>query len=260
MYLRQGRPADAIAALRHAVESDPTTPRRLTISEARSRRAAAVRARKAPIAGAIRIQPDFSAAHNNLANLLASRGDFAEAEYCFRKAIYHNPIYALAHYGYGIALAAEEKYDEALQQFEAAARLEPNLAEAQNGLADMLALEGLTANAIHHYKRALEINPGFGAAHLGLGSALASQSKRTEAAAHMERAAQSSDGAIRQAAQEALRSYEKSLFKGPVESVTWLEGTPARVLKKSPLRRALFHSSWWARVAQRGRSLQTLAH
>jgi len=208
MYLKQGRSTDAIAALRQAVESDPDQAEAFNnlggaLQEGGDRSGA-----EAAYRSAIRIQPDFSAAHNNLANLLAPRGDFAETEYFFRKAIYHNPKYALAHYGYGMALAAVEKYDEARRQFEAAARIEPNLAEAQSGLADMLALEGFTAKAIHYYKRALEINPGFGAAHLGLGSALASQSKRTEAAEHLERAAQSSDGAIRQAAQEALRSLE----------------------------------------------------
>ena len=55
-----------------------------------------------------------------------------QAEYHYRKAIYHNPNYATAHFDYGVALAGLERYDQARAQFEAAVRLDPKLADAHN--------------------------------------------------------------------------------------------------------------------------------
>ena len=55
---------------------------------------------------AIRHQPDFAAAHDNLATLLVAKGNFAQAEHHFRKSIEADGRFAPARFDYGVALAS----------------------------------------------------------------------------------------------------------------------------------------------------------
>lgn len=205
VHLQQKDLRGATAMFRAAIEQDPA------YSEAFSNLGGVLGETGDPAGAeaayreAIRMQPDSAAAHTNLADLLASRGDTRQAQYHYQKALYHNPNYAPAHYNFALALAGTERYEEARVQFEAAIRLDPARAEAHNGLADMLALQGKAAQAIGHYERALALKSDLAAASLGLGSALAAQGRRLEAVAHLEKAAESSDAAVKTAAQETLR-------------------------------------------------------
>jgi hypothetical protein len=67
---------------------------------------------------AIRRQPDYAEAHNNLAGTLSAAGRFEEARYHFEAAIRVNPKYAAARYNYALALARVRRFAEAQRQIE----------------------------------------------------------------------------------------------------------------------------------------------
>jgi tetratricopeptide (TPR) repeat protein len=69
---------------------------------------------------AIRLQPDYSAAHMNLAILLFGRNQAAEARDHFESALRSHPEYALGHYNFGLMLIAQKRLDEARRQLELA--------------------------------------------------------------------------------------------------------------------------------------------
>ena len=98
------------------------------------------------------MQPDFASAHRNPDNPLTAQGQLEQAEYHYRKTIFHEPGYALAYFDYGVALAGADRYDQARAQFETAVRLDPHLADAHVSLADMFASQGTTSRADSHYQ------------------------------------------------------------------------------------------------------------
>jgi predicted CXXCH cytochrome family protein len=188
---------------------------------------------------AIRFQPEFPAAHNNLANLLATAGDYAQAGYHYEKAIAADPSYAEAHHAYGLLLEVTRSYDRALTEFQKAVKLDPGFAlahsdladllaaggknaaseeeyrlairsnpkltEAMYGLANVLAAEGKPAEAEGHLRKALTVDPRLYEAHLLLGKLLAAKGDNAEAKSHFQRAAESPDPEVRQAAMKELR-------------------------------------------------------
>lgn len=92
---------------------------------------------------AIRLQPDYSAAHMNLAILLYRGNKAEEAREHFERAIRAHPEYALGHYNYGLMLIAEGLREQAREQFELAlerpAELDPaSRAEASRRVAELV--------------------------------------------------------------------------------------------------------------------------
>lgn len=69
---------------------------------------------------AIRLQPDYSAAHLNLAILLSRGNRAGEARDHFEAAIRYHPDYGLGHYNFGLMLTAQNRLDEARRQMELA--------------------------------------------------------------------------------------------------------------------------------------------
>ena len=57
---------------------------------------------------ALRIQPGYAEAHNNLAVILLKEGRIAEAEAGFREALKYKPDLAEAHNNLGMALIHQE--------------------------------------------------------------------------------------------------------------------------------------------------------
>ncbi|HXI31542.1 MAG TPA: tetratricopeptide repeat protein, partial [Vicinamibacterales bacterium] len=88
---------------------------------------------------ALRIDPDYALAHNNLGNALAARGDAGEALRHFRDALRLDPSNAEAHYNAGSMLRARGEYAEAVDHFRDALRLKPDWMPAVASLAWLLA-------------------------------------------------------------------------------------------------------------------------
>ena len=94
---------------------------------------------------ALRLQPDYAKAHNNLANLLASRGDLAQAIAHYSAALAVNLDSAETHHNLGTALFQAGRLDESASHYEAALRLNPALRATREGLAAVRAQQAAEA-------------------------------------------------------------------------------------------------------------------
>jgi tetratricopeptide (TPR) repeat protein len=167
---------------------------------------------------ALTLDPNSSAAHNNLGNILSMQGSFAEAVTCYRAALgvvpndartWNNlsnslrqlneldeaidtarralalePNFADAHTNLGIALEAkgEPELEKALFHCESAVQLRPELPEAQNNLGLVYRRVNRLEDAIARCREALRLRPDFAEAYNNLGTALLRQENWDEAA------------------------------------------------------------------------------
>jgi tetratricopeptide (TPR) repeat protein len=183
-YLNAGRMADAISTFRRAIDSD-IPEIYVNLGAALSRkgdRAGAIDAMRT----AIRLAPDFAAAHNNLGNLLGEEGDFPKAFQAFQTALRLNPAYAEAHYNFGRSLAAANSLEAAETEFRAALKLNPNLAEAAISRGLVLARQGRLDEAISQYRETLRRNTTLLPARFNLSLALMRQGKNALAKEQFE--------------------------------------------------------------------------
>jgi Tfp pilus assembly protein PilF len=117
---------------------------------------------------ALDVNPDNPAANNNLATILASRGQLSEAADHFRRAIAATPDNPLAHRNLARVYAQTGNIDAAISELAEALRLsdtagisEPAaLAFDHNLLGRMLLSRGRRDEAIVHLRRATELEPG----------------------------------------------------------------------------------------------------
>ena len=122
---------------------------------------------------ALRIQPDFAEAHNNLANALAYSGRLPEAIPEYQAALRLQPQLAAAHYNLANALASTGRLPEAIPEYQAALRIQPDLAEAHANFGTTLArIPGRLPEAIAEYRAALRLQPDRAEVHFGLANAL----------------------------------------------------------------------------------------
>ena len=171
VYIGKGRPEQAAAELRAAIERDPELPENHNNLAGALLQLGREEQAEAAFREAIRLQPDLAEANFGLGNLLAARGQIELAQQHWRVAIAGQPRSAPLRYNYAVTLIQQERWREAREQLEAAVEAEPSMDTARLALGELLLAEGRIA----------------------------------EGRAHLERAAQSSDPAVRQAAQEALR-------------------------------------------------------
>jgi tetratricopeptide (TPR) repeat protein len=117
---------------------------------------------------AIRIDPGFAEAYNNLGSVLGRQGRAEEAVVEIRKALEISPGLAAAHINLGIVLAMRGKTEEAAGHFAEALRLNPRDASTHFNLGILLMRQGRTADAIAHLEESLRIEPGNESAALAL--------------------------------------------------------------------------------------------
>jgi len=108
---------------------------------------------------ALKIRPDWAAAHFNLANLLEARQAPDEAVEHYRAALRFDPNYARAHVNLGIVLAQQGKAGEAIDHYRAALRIDRRLLEAYLNLGAALAAEGRAGEAAAEFRRGLKLVP-----------------------------------------------------------------------------------------------------
>jgi predicted CXXCH cytochrome family protein len=123
VQMKLGRGAEAADALRRSLELDPEVPQtHYVLATVLSEKMANPASAEPSYREAIRLQPDYSAAHMNLAILLFRGNQAAEARNHFESAIKYHNGYALGHYNFGLMLIAQGQKDEARRQLELALR------------------------------------------------------------------------------------------------------------------------------------------
>jgi len=101
-------------------------------------------------------------AYNDLALVLADKGDTTAAIENYRKAIAANPSYANAYYNLGIIFLEEKDYTQAILQFKKIIKLpynESSYFKAYNGLCYSLSQENKFAEAISNCELGIKIRP-----------------------------------------------------------------------------------------------------
>jgi tetratricopeptide (TPR) repeat protein len=137
---------------------------------------------------AIRINPNFSNSHYNLANYYAARGDKEQAYRHYQEAIRIRPDYANAYNNLGVLLASQGRFKEAASQYEKALRIEPANAGFHYNCGVALANQGRATEAIAHYRAAINLKPDYAEALYNLGSALHEIGRLADAISRCEQA------------------------------------------------------------------------
>ena len=103
---------------------------------------------------AIRLQPGYGKAHNNLGTVLKEQGQLEAAMACYRTALASAPEMAEPYYNLGIALAAQGRTDEALDAYRAAIDRQPNYVRALVNYGSLIERQGRLDEALACYDRA----------------------------------------------------------------------------------------------------------
>ncbi|MEW6306462.1 MAG: tetratricopeptide repeat protein [Verrucomicrobiota bacterium] len=137
---------------------------------------------------AVRIQPYFTDALNCLGDALEAAGQRAEAKEVFQKALRITPDNAETHLGLGNVLSQEGQFEAAAEHYRKALAEKPAQLTARNNLANMLVKLGRFDEAVTHYQELLRINPNMAEAHYNLAATYSRVGRLNEAAPHYEAA------------------------------------------------------------------------
>jgi tetratricopeptide (TPR) repeat protein len=136
---------------------------------------------------ALRIEPNFAEAHNNLGLCLFDAGLCQNAIPHFEAALRAKPGSVQPLNNLGLCLMNSPSYANAIPYFQAALRAEPDSADIHLNLG--MALSKLPDRAIEasaHYQVALRLRPDFAEAHFELGMLLSSLGRTAEAISELK--------------------------------------------------------------------------
>jgi TonB family protein len=114
---------------------------------------------------AIRLQPNYSAAHFGLAIAFRDKSDFDDAATEFREVIRESPNDVGAHEALGLTLFRKGDFDGAMTEYREAIRLNPQEAQTHYRLANALEKKGDHDAAIAEYRETLRLKPDFAQTH-----------------------------------------------------------------------------------------------
>jgi tetratricopeptide (TPR) repeat protein len=123
-----------------------------------------------------------------LGNTLTGLGRLPEAIAQYEAALRAQPDFGEAHNNLGNAFFRLGRLSQAIAQYEAALRLQPDTAALHYNLGILLAQTGRLAEAAAHDRAAIRLRPDFAAAHLNLGAVLSRLGQPSEAAAEFRTA------------------------------------------------------------------------
>lgn len=120
---------------------------------------------------ALRLQPNYFAAHINLANTLLDIRQYEEAIVEFREALRLKPDDPKAHNDLGVGLKSQGNLEGAIAEFRTVLRLRPGDINAHNNLGVALKATGDLDGAMTEYRTAIDLQPSDVNAHYNLGLA-----------------------------------------------------------------------------------------
>jgi tetratricopeptide (TPR) repeat protein len=190
--LRQGRGADAEAALRKALQLDPSLVR------ARLSLAAALVAEKKPTEAVAEARkaateaPGAAEAHAilGLAMLAENPKAWGEAIAEVQEAAFKNPRNAEIQVAVAQIFEADGRFDQATQAYQAALTIDPGFTSARAAIINGLFLKGALDQAIAEARKLVAASPGSGDAQRQLGEMLLRKQEFAEAVAPLEKAVQ----------------------------------------------------------------------
>ena len=124
------------------------------------------------------LQPSFCMLKGNL---MQDLGRLAEAEVCFREAIRLQPQFAQAYNNLGIVFRDQKNAEAAIEAFSHAVSLDNRYFRAYNNLGIALQSVGRLSDAIGCYQRAIELDPNYFMAKHNLATACLSVGNRSDA-------------------------------------------------------------------------------
>jgi tetratricopeptide (TPR) repeat protein len=125
---------------------------------------------------ALKIQPDYEIAQDNLAGIMQQEGETDAAIDEYRAALRVNPESVPAHTGLGNAYLAQGNFEQAAAEYESVLQIRPDDVKAINNLGDIYARQQKWARAIDEFELALRIDPNFDLARRNLAEALQKES------------------------------------------------------------------------------------
>ena len=137
---------------------------------------------------ALRINPDYMAAHNNLGIALEMQGLRDEAISHFLEALRIKPDDMKAHYNLGNILLKQGQIDKAVKHYLKVLFIKTDFEGAYNNLGNILLKQGRYDIAVEYYLEALRINPDLAETHNNLGVALFRKGDRAGAVTHFQEA------------------------------------------------------------------------
>ena len=158
----------------------------ITIWAACSTIAAILAAARTSFAEAVRLNPQYATALNNLGTALQALGESAAAAESFRRAIQLQPNYPEAHFNLGTHLQTEGEFEPAIARFREAIRLRPNYARAHFHLGQVLVSLRRDYDALACYKEAVRLQPDNAEMQLRLGDHLVLKKDWSEAIEALE--------------------------------------------------------------------------
>jgi protein O-mannosyl-transferase len=152
---------------------------------------------------------------NNLGKSLVVTGKLEEGINAFQNALKLNPSFGRAHQNLALALARSGRQQESLNHFGDAVRLEPENASMHNNYAIMLGRAGRTDEAIQEFETALRLAPDAATTHFNLANLLVKQHAQDEAMAHYSEALRLAKAAGEDGLADSIRAridlYKKGL-------------------------------------------------
>ena len=137
---------------------------------------------------ALRCDPGFVPALNNLGIVSFQRGDGTKALHCFMRAVEADPDNAELWNNLGSAQYSLKSYRESIDSFQKAITLRPGYGEAHLALGDAYQSQGLLLDAVRCYRKAGNCLPGSPVVQVNMGTAYL-RSGRSESAARCFRRA-----------------------------------------------------------------------
>ena len=192
--LNQGRPQEALAATRIAIERHPNSSD-ASYTEAHVNLGLALMKLGRPgeaethLRHAVRLDPTHPKAHVNLGRVLLDQGRTEESIAATRVALQQRPDSVEANVNLGSALIAAGRPDEAEQQLRRALQHHPDNVNVLQNLAEALRMKGRYEEALAWYAAVLDVDPDFVMAHAGKGDTLFQLGRYAEAIGALERAA-----------------------------------------------------------------------
>ncbi|WKX90515.1 hypothetical protein Q1695_009396 [Nippostrongylus brasiliensis] len=108
---------------------------------------------------AIRLNPHYDHAMNNLANILEAKGRSEEAEVLLKKALKSRPTFAVAWMNLGITLMNQGKHEEALKSFRRSLQLRPSSSDCLFNLGNLFQKMGRSKDALDAWENATMLDP-----------------------------------------------------------------------------------------------------